>query len=207
MAWQRESPQLELHYSLPLLVQHSYVQVIFGFALLSQTRLRQHCKMKRHPLSLSSRTISLVQRTTSQPICRRCLATQAEKAPSTCYDSDIQAVKPASSVETSLSPSSNSPYDPSLRAYQRIGPDGRVYRLNKVDFNLKKPLAHKIPVAYLQHSTSELLHEQEKSQRSETVPHKKIVGVVVSSGKMQKTVKVRVTNQKWNKRIKKVCSQ
>lgn len=58
---------------------------------------------------------------------------------------------------------------------------------------------------YLQHSTSEIVPKGEKEQREQTVQHKKIIGVVVSSGKMDKTVTVRVGGQTWNKRIGKVC--
>lgn len=57
---------------------------------------------------------------------------------------------------------------------------------------------------YLQHSTSDILPEGEKAQREQTVLHKRIIGVVVSSGKMDKTVTVRVGGQTWNKRIGKV---
>lgn len=70
---------------------------------------------------------------------------------------------------------------------------------------LKKPLGQKaIPTAYLQHSKAEHLHINEKAQREQTVPHKQIIGVVVSHGKMDKTVKVRIGKQTWNQRIGKV---
>jgi small subunit ribosomal protein S17 len=48
------------------------------------------------------------------------------------------------------------------------------------------------------------LHESEKAMREEQVKHKKLVGVVVNSGKMDKTVTVRINGQKWNARIRKV---
>lgn len=117
-----------------------------------------------------------------QWVCRRCLATQTETS------------------STPIPPAAEAPdYDPSLPASQR------TYRLNKTDFNLKKPLKQrKINDQYLQHSTSDLLHDNEKKLREKTVPHKKVIGVVVSAGKMQKTVKVRVAGQEWNKRIGKV---
>jgi len=35
-------------------------------------------------------------------------------------------------------------------------------------------------------------------------PHRTYTGVVVSAGKMQKTIKVRVAKQKWDKKIQKV---
>ena len=34
--------------------------------------------------------------------------------------------------------------------------------------------------------------------------HRQFMGVVVSAGKMMKTVKVRIADREWNKRIKKV---
>ena len=163
--------------------------------------------MRQNPLTLSLRAICLAKKSPpQQPICRRCLATQAVETPLPNHHSNLASVKPASPVKIASTVPSNPQYDPALPSEQRIAPDGRTYRLTKIDFNLKKPLAHKIPVAYLQHSTSEILPEHEKTQRAETVPHKKIVGVVVRSGTMQRTVKVRITSQKWNKTIKKVCT-
>jgi small subunit ribosomal protein S17 len=35
---------------------------------------------------------------------------------------------------------------------------------------------------------------------------RQLTGVVVTAGKMMKTVKVQVPKQKWNKRIQKVCN-
>ena len=72
---------------------------------------------------------------------------------------------------------------------------------------LSKPLAHNIPIQYLQHSTSNALPPEEQAQRDKAEAHRKIVGVVVSSGRMLKTVKVRVPGQEWNKKIGKVCNQ
>ncbi len=89
-------------------------------------------------------------------------------------------------------------YDPKLPASLRD------YRLNKVDFFLKTPLPQTLPVQYLQHSTSDLLHASERAQRENVEPHRRIVGVVVRSGKMDKTVTVRVPKKVWNKRVRKV---
>lgn len=139
--------------------------------------------MSRRALSLPVRTLSSANTTSThtQWICRRCIATQAP-------------------------PQADSPktYDPTLPFAQRIGPDGQPYALTKTDRLLKKVLKQRIPSQYLQHSTSELLPEVEKEHREQTVLHKKVVGVVVSSGKMDKTVTVRVGGQTWNKRIGKV---
>ena len=109
-----------------------------------------------------------------------------------------------SNVSTNAKSKKKITFDPSLPAAKRIGKNGKVIRLDKTDFYLKKGLRQKIPVSYLQHSTTDLLPAHEKEQRAETVPHKQLIGVVVSSGKMDKTVTVRVGTQTWNKRVKKV---
>ena len=69
---------------------------------------------------------------------------------------------------------------------------------------LSKRLAHDIPIQYLQHSTSNALHPEEQAQREKAEAHRRIVGVVVSSGRMRKTVKVRIPGKEWNKKIGKV---
>ncbi|KAK5124546.1 hypothetical protein LTR85_001763 [Meristemomyces frigidus] len=112
-------------------------------------------------------------------------------------DSLFQQTIPQASAETQ-----QLAYDPSLPASQRIDPaTGRPYRLSRTDFLLKKGLPQYIPTQYLQHSTTELLPQDEKESRARTVGHREIVGVVVSAGKMDKTVKVRVAGQKWEKKI------
>lgn len=151
----------------------------------------RHCLTSSPSLTMSRRALSLPIRTISpanplsghtQWICRRCIATQAP----------LQADSPQT-------------YDPTLPFAQRIGPDGQPYTLTKTDRVLKRVLKQqRIPVQYLQHSTSEILPDGEKAQREQTVLHKKAVGVVVSSGKMDKTVTVRIGGQTWNKRIGKV---
>lgn len=156
-------------------------------SLHSMYRTRHHPPHRHLPPTMSRRAVSLPIRSLSsantlnthiQWTCRRCMATSG------------------SSPQT---------YDPTLPFAQRIGPDGQPYSLTKADRLLKKPLRQRIPAQYLQHSTSEILPEAEKEQREQTVQHKKVVGVVVSSGKMDKTVTVRVGGQTWNKRIGKVC--
>lgn len=73
---------------------------------------------------------------------------------------------------------------------------------------LSRPLPHRIPTQYLQHSISEHLDPIEKTQRDEHVEkHKEIRGVVVSAGLMDKTVRVRVPGRRWNKKIGKVLSK
>lgn len=101
---------------------------------------------------------------------------------------------------------SDKTYDPALKYADRIGPDGVPQILTPSERAFKKGLGHRIPLQYLQHSTSHLLPELEKEQRSKVEGHREIVGVVVSAGKMDKTVKVRVPKQVWNRRIRKVRS-
>ncbi|KAK5168961.1 uncharacterized protein LTR77_006270 [Saxophila tyrrhenica] len=90
-----------------------------------------------------------------------------------------------------------SEYDPTLLSSQRD------YRLTTTDFYLKRGLPQRIPDQYLAHSTSPILAAEERKQRETVQGHKRLVGVVVSSGKMDKTVKVRLPKQRWNKRIHK----
>ncbi|CAK1367235.1 unnamed protein product [Cercospora beticola] len=61
----------------------------------------------------------------------------------------------------------------------------------------------KLPDQYLSHVNAETLPISEQEQWEKVAPHKKIVGVVVSHGKMDKTVRVRVAGQRWNNKIKK----
>lgn len=158
--------------------------------------------MSRHALTLPLRLASSAAKPSpNQWICRRCLATateaQAQGVPDTLLQQSTQTA-PSSEPQSTNTYGAN--YDPSLPASQRS------YRLSKTDFHLKKPLPQKIPIQYLQHSTSDLLHHHEKEQRERAPgPHKEIVGVVVSAGKMDKTVKVRVPGQRWEARVGKVC--
>lgn len=69
---------------------------------------------------------------------------------------------------------------------------------------LSRPLKQTaIPAHYLQHVNAESLPISEQEQWEKVTPHKKTVGVVVSHGKMDKTVRVKVAGQRWNKAIKK----
>ncbi|KAK5129406.1 hypothetical protein LTR08_003293 [Meristemomyces frigidus] len=162
--------------------------------------------MSRRALTLPLRVASSAV-PKAQWVCRRCLATQAEATSSTANppflspasDSPLQREHtPLSTVSDSTPPS----YDASLPASQRIDPStGRPYPLSKTDFNLKKPLGQVIPPQYLQHSTSALLHKQEQAQRAKVEGHRSLTGVVVSAGKMDKTVKVRIDGRRWEAKI------
>ncbi|KAK0841980.1 hypothetical protein LTS02_016654 [Friedmanniomyces endolithicus] len=145
--------------------------------------------MSRRAVTLPLRLVSAPKQQPPQPwTCRRCLATQATSTTSTPSDS--------------TSPPPPGYGDPRLPASERIDPaTGRPTSLSEVDRLLKKPLRQLIPPQYLEHSTVEWLHENERAQRERTRVHRKIVGVVVSTGKMAKTVKVRVPTQRWEPKI------
>ncbi|KAK5712578.1 hypothetical protein LTR17_017893 [Elasticomyces elasticus] len=138
--------------------------------------------MSRRAVTLPLRFASAA---TPQWVCRRCLATQTTNTTSTTASTPPPVYG-----------------DPRLPASQRIDPaTGRPTPLAEVDRLLKKPLRQLIPPQYLEHSTVEWLHDNEKAQRDRTKPHRKIIGVVVSTGKMAKTVKVRVPTQRWEPKI------
>ncbi|KAK0344917.1 hypothetical protein LTR91_022297 [Friedmanniomyces endolithicus] len=144
--------------------------------------------MSRRAVTLPLRLASAPKQQPQQWTCRRCLATQATSTTSTPSDS--------------TSPPPPGYGDPRLPASARIDPaTGRPTPLSEVDRLLKKPLRQLIPPQYLEHSTVEWLHENERAQREKTRVHRKIVGVVVSTGKMAKTVKVRVPTQRWEAKI------
>jgi hypothetical protein len=62
-----------------------------------------------------------------------------------------------------------------------------------------------VPIQLLHHCSGEHIPEEWlEKKRKAGPPHKAIVGVVVSQGKMDKVVKVRLPGQRWEKKIKKV---
>ncbi|WPH04008.1 Hypothetical protein R9X50_00689200 [Acrodontium crateriforme] len=174
--------------------------------------------MSRRTILLPFRLASSVapKPQTNQWVCRRCLSTQPDGTIAAASITPIaqSTVTPASSVRSSATDASSdaiSSYDPTLPASKRN------YPLNKTDFNLKKALPHAVPLQYLQHSTSDVLAEKEKAQREkqrlqaqingQKDPRKNLLqGVVVSAGKMQKTVKVRIPTRRWEGRIGKYFS-
>lgn len=165
-----------------------------------------------YTITMSRRALTLPLRLAApakpQWVCKRCLATQVEATSSTNTAPPVPSLHDNLLQQNALNASSSQPpqYDPSLPASQRIDPaTGRPYSLTKTDFYLKKGLPQNdFPIQYLQHSTSELLDPALKERREKTTPHRQIVGVVVSAGKMAKTVKVRVPGQRWEPRIGKV---
>lgn len=152
-----------------------------------------------HPtLRLPLRTLHKARVNGGQWICRRCLATTSTTTVIDPPPPPIPSRKLPSAPLEKKDPSEALKYDPHLPSSERD------YRLTKTDFYLKKGLPQVIPHQYLQHSKSDLLPPAEKEQRDKTEGHKRIVGVVVSAGKMDKTVRVQVPGKVWNKRIKKV---
>ena len=69
---------------------------------------------------------------------------------------------------------------------------------------LKRVLPHSISPQLLQHVDPERLHGREREAALNAQKHAEIVGVVVRTGRMEKTVSVRVPKQRWEPRIKKV---
>ena len=144
---------------------------------------------------LPLRVVSSVRSNGAQWICRRCLATQVESTPpAPTMPSFLSTSRPTKD------PSEAENYDPTLPASQRD------YRLTKTDFYLKKALPQRIPPQYFYHSTNDVIPVNEREQRAtaQVDSHKKLIGVVVDTGKMHKTVKVRIPGQRWNLKIKKV---
>lgn len=69
---------------------------------------------------------------------------------------------------------------------------------------LKRVLPHSIRPQLLQHVDPEKLNGREREAALNAQKHNEIVGVVVRTGRMEKTVSVRVPKQRWEPRIKKV---
>ncbi|KAI7460347.1 glycosyl transferase, partial [Hortaea werneckii] len=162
------------------------------------------------PPAMSQRTLTLPlrlassSRPQSQYICRRCLATQSTNTlPSTGVFQTPWLPEGTPLPEN---------YDPTLtfekRTLSETGEDGKPqhYRLTKTDWYLKKGLPHAIPPQYLQHSTASHLAHEERLQREKTQEHREILGVVVSSGKMDRTVKVRLPGQRFERKVGKYFS-
>ncbi|KAK6431631.1 hypothetical protein LTR95_012208 [Oleoguttula sp. CCFEE 5521] len=114
-----------------------------------------------------------------QRICRRCLSLQ--------------------SSQPSTAPTPPPNYNPSLPF------SARQYPLTSTDRILKRPLpgTHHIRPQLLMHVDPTKLHSSDRARQGKNAAHKKIVGVVVRTGRMDKTVTVRIPGQRWDGRIKK----
>lgn len=139
--------------------------------------------------TMSQRALALPLRTRilrPQWVCRRCLTTEVE---------------PASPFDPPPPAPASTPDKISERASATTTPPTRTPK----DRILSRALPHRIPDQYLQHSTSDDLPEEEQKARAQTTKHQDIRGVVVSTGLMDKTVRVRVPGRRWNGKVGKVC--
>lgn len=154
---------------------------------------------------MSARAFSLPIRAFSRPqiaqqaeryTCRRCLhTTQTQAQEATPVQIDAEA--PILPVSVSQ-PKTAAKYNPALNATQRD------YGLSKTDRLVKRILPHTIRPQLLQHVDPAVLHGREKDAALKAEKHKEIVGVVVRTGKMDKTVSVRVAGRRYEPRIGKV---
>lgn len=156
---------------------------------------------------MSARTFSLPIRAFSRTqfaqqaeryTCRRCLHTTQPKAealtPETTTTTDAQAPPPSDLP-------AEKEYNAGLSASQRD------YSLTKTDRLVKRILPHDIRPQLLQHVDPSKLHGREREAAEKLRKHHDIVGVVVRTGMMEKTVSVRVAGRRWEPRVKKVCFQ
>ena len=153
---------------------------------------------------MSARAFTLPIRAFSRPqiaqqaeryTCQRCLhttPTQAqEAAPVQIYAEAPTLPIPESKIKGS--------YNPALNAAQR------GYSLSTTDRLVKRILPHSIRPQLLQHVDPAVLHGRERETALKTQKHHEIVGVVVRTGRMDKTVSVRVAGRRYEPRIGKVC--
>lgn len=138
---------------------------------------------------MSARTLSLPIRALSRPqlaqqaeryTCQRCLSTTTTQA----QDAQLTPVG----------------YNPSLTASQRD------YSLTTTDRLVKRILPHTVRPQMLQHVDPTKLHGRERDAAEKIGKHKEIVGVVVRTGRMDKTVRVRVAGRRYEPKIGKVCA-
>lgn len=193
-AWQSRTPELQLE--APNVKFRARIGNLPIDTCNSPPSSLLHTAMSRRTVTLPLRLSSASKPQSSQWTCRRCLATQTEPNAASSGPPYVpnEAPLPAN-------------YDPTLTSAQRTDPNtgALLYRLRKTDYFLKKALPQKIPMQYLQHSTAEHLAHTEKEQRAKTEEHREIVGVVVRSGKMDRTVTVRLPGQRWERKVGKVC--
>lgn len=65
-------------------------------------------------------------------------------------------------------------------------------------------MPHFVSPQYLQHVQPGMLHGEEAKRMQGLQKHKELVGVVVRTGRMDKTVTVRIPGRRWEARVKKV---
>lgn len=158
---------------------------------------------------MSARAFALPIRAVSRPqiaqqaeryTCRRCLhTTQSQAQEATPVQIDAEApVLPVSKPKSAFQPKIEAKYNPALNAAQRD------YPLSSTDRLVKRILPHTIRPQLLQHVEPSLLHGRERDAALKAEKHKEIVGVVVRTGRMDKTVSVRVAGRRYEPRIGKV---
>jgi hypothetical protein len=158
---------------------------------------------------MSARAFTLPIRAFSRPqitqqaeryTCRRCLhttQTQAQEATPV----QIESEAPNNTLPISISESTTTAaYNPALKATQRD------YLLSRTDRLVKRILPHSVRPQLLQHVDPMVLHGRERAAALRVQKHHEIVGVVVRTGRMDKTVSVRVAGRRWEGRIGKVRS-
>jgi hypothetical protein len=157
---------------------------------------------------MSARAFSLPIRAFSRPqiaqqaeryTCRRCLHTTQTQAQAQEATTPAQIELEAPTLPIS-NPTTAAQYNPSLKATQRD------YPLSQTDRLVKRILPHSVRPQLLQHVDPAVLHGRERAAALKCQTHKDVVGVVVRTGRMDKTVSVRVAGRRWEGRIGKVCS-
>lgn len=161
---------------------------------------------------MSARAFSLPIRAFSRPqvaqqaerfTCRRCLHATQTQAEATTTDAPTPSLNPsdnAAAVATANAGSApSSTYNPALTFSQRD------YSLSKTDRLVKRILPHTIRPQLLQNVDPTRLHGREREAVEKMYKHHEIVGVVVRTGRMEKTVTVRVAGRRYEPRIGKVC--
>ena len=155
---------------------------------------------------MSARAFALPIRAFSRPqiaqqaeryTCRRCLhTTQTQAQEVTTTPAQIELDAPTLPIPESTSATQ---YNPSLKATQRD------YPLSQTDRLVKRILPHSVRPQLLQHVDPAVLHGRERAAALKCQTHKDVVGVVVRTGRMDKTVSVRVAGRRYEPRIGKVC--
>lgn len=133
---------------------------------------------------------------TERYTCRRCLHTtqaQAQDATPVQIDTETPTATPVTASSASLAE-----YNATLPASKRD------YPLTKTDRMVKRILPHSIRPQLLQHVDPAKLHGRERETALKNQKHAEIVGVVVRTGRMDKTVSVRVAGRRYEPRIGKV---
>jgi len=158
--------------------------------------------------TMSARAFTLPIRAFSRPqiaqqaeryTCRRCLhttQTQAQEVTPVQIDAEAPTL-PASKPKAKKA--AKYEYNPALNVTQRD------YPLSTTDRLVKRILPHSIRPQLLQHVDPAALHGRERDAALKTQKHHEIVGVVVRTGRMDKTVSVRVAGRRYEPRIGKVC--